>query len=71
MPIRTTELRIFRPKIKIGQDAETGNNVWDHGEPVLQQRWERTQGEIEMLKHYRGIDAPKYEWRDVPIVLEE
>lgn len=71
MPLRTTELRIFRPKVKIGQQPETGEYIWGHGEPVLQQRWERTQRELEMLKYDKNIDAPKYEWRDVQIVLEE
>lgn len=71
MPIRTMQLRIFRPLIKIGQNPDSGNYQWDHGEPVWQQLWERTDAEIEMIKHIKGIDVPKQEWRDVPVVLEE
>lgn len=70
MPVPTMKLRIFRPLVKIGQ-ADNGNYIWDHGEPVWQQLWERTDAEIEMLKHIKGIDVPKQEWRDIPIVLEE
>ena len=71
MPIRTMKLRIFRPLIKTGQNPETGNYQWDNGDPVLQQLWERTEAEIDMIKRIKGIDVPVYEWRDVPVVLEE
>jgi len=70
MPVPTMKLRIFRPLEKKGQ-ADNGNYIWDHGEPVLQQLWERTDAEIEMIKRIKGLDVPKQEWRDVPIVLEE
>lgn len=71
MPIPTMKLRLFRPIEKLSQDPDSGNYVWDNGEPVLQQLWERTEAEIEMIKRIKGIDVQKYEWRDVPIVLEE
>ena len=48
-----------------------GNYIYDHGEPVLQQLFERTDAEVEMIKRFRNIDMPKTEWRDVPVVLEE
>lgn len=74
MPIQTTQFRLFRPKIKAGvveSGSAEGNYVWEHGEPVLQQLWERTTAEIEMIKRFKGVDMPKTEWRDVPIVCEE
>lgn len=64
------KLRLFRPLEKLGQDPDGGNYIWGNGEPVLQQLWERTDAEIDMLKRLRNIDAPKTEWRDVPIVVE-
>lgn len=71
MPVPTMKLRIFRPLIKVDQDPNNCNDRYSHGEPVWQQLWERTDAEIEMLKRLRNIDAPKTEWRDIPIVLEE
>ena len=74
MPIRTTQLRLFRPKIKVGvveSGPAEGNYIWEHGEPVLQQLWERTDAEIEMIKRIKGVDVPKTEWLDVPVVCEE
>lgn len=74
MPIGTVKFRLYRPKIKVGvveSGDMAGNYIYDHGEPVLQQLFERTDAEIEMIKRFRNIDMPKTEWRDVPVVLEE
>lgn len=73
MPIPTTKLRWFRPKIQTGvveSGDMAGNKIYGYGELVLQQLWERTDAEIEMLKRLRNIDAAKTEWRDVPILEE-
>ena len=69
MPIGTAKFRLYRPKIKVGvveSGDMAGNYIYDHGEPVLQQLFERTDAEIEMIKRFRNIDMPKTEWRDVP-----
>lgn len=71
MPNKTMDFRWFRPRIKTGVVESgdlAGNYIWGLGEPVLQQRIERTDAEVEMHKRLRGVDVPKTFWTDVPVV---
>lgn len=71
MPILTSRLRWFVPRIKVGVVQEgdlAGNYIWGDGEPVLEQLMERTDAEIEMFKRLRNEDVPKEKWIEVPIV---
>ena len=73
MPVKTNELRLFRRKIKTGtvkNGPTEGNYIWDHDEPVLQQKMVRTDAEVEMHFRFRNEVVPKEFWIDVLVVEE-